>query len=61
MLFPVRLPVRHTLPDEQLARPIFYPWPRPETRNLLWVAAQALHEAEHHLTDVQSLVAAQKS
>ncbi len=25
-------------------RPIFYGWPRPETRTLLWVAAQALHE-----------------
>ncbi|MCU1394062.1 MAG: hypothetical protein JWM34_2490 [Ilumatobacteraceae bacterium] len=38
---------------ELLARPIFYPWPRPATRNLLWVAAQALHEAEHHLDDVR--------
>jgi hypothetical protein len=36
-----------------LARPIFYGWPRPTTRNLLWVAAQALHEAEHHLDDVR--------
>jgi hypothetical protein len=39
------------LDDDQLARPIFYGWPRPATRNLLWVAAQALHEAEHHLDD----------
>jgi len=46
------------LDETQLARPIFYPWPRPETRTLLWVASQALHEAEHHLTDVQSLAAA---
>ena len=45
------------LTAEQLARPIFYSWPRPETRTLLWVAAQALHEAEHHLTDVRSLAA----
>jgi len=45
------------LDDSQLARPIFYPWPRPETRTLLWVASQALHEAEHHLTDVQRLAA----
>jgi hypothetical protein len=44
------------LTPEQLVRPIFYPWPRPATRNLLWVAAQALHEAEHHLSDVQTLV-----
>lgn len=41
------------LDAEQLARPIFYPWPRPATRTLLWVAAQALHEAEHHLDDVR--------
>ena len=40
------------LDAEQLARPIFYGWPRPATRSLLWVAAQALHEAEHHLDDV---------
>ena len=43
------------LDDAQLARPIFYPWPTPATRTLLWVAAQALHEAEHHLDDVQRL------
>ena len=36
-----------------LGRPIFYPWPRPATRTLRWVAAQALHEAEHHLGDVR--------
>ena len=36
-----------------LERPIFYPWPRPATRTLRWVAAQALHEAEHHLVDIE--------
>ena len=41
------------LDDEQLARPIFYGWPQSATRTLLWVAAQALHEAEHHLDDVR--------
>jgi DNA segregation ATPase FtsK/SpoIIIE, S-DNA-T family len=35
-----------------LERPIFYPWPRAATRTLRWVASQALHEAEHHLSDV---------
>ena len=34
-------------------RPIFYGWPRPATRTLLWVAAQALHEVEHHLDDIE--------
>jgi hypothetical protein len=43
------------LDDEQLARPIFYPYPRAATRTLLWVAAQALHEAEHHLDDVRAI------
>jgi hypothetical protein len=41
------------LDADHLARPIFYGWPRPTTRTLLWVAAQALHEAEHHLDDVR--------
>ena len=45
------------LDDTQLARPIFYPWPRPETRTLLWVASQALHEVEHHLADAERLAA----
>jgi DNA segregation ATPase FtsK/SpoIIIE, S-DNA-T family len=40
------------LGPEQLARPIFYGWPEPATRSLLWVAAQTVHEAEHHLADV---------
>ena len=45
------------LDAQQLGRPIFYGWPRPATRTLLWVAAQALHETEHHLTDIQRLAA----
>ena len=43
------------LTAEQLHRPIFYGWPRAATRNLLWVAAQAVHEAEHHATDVEAV------
>ena len=46
------------LPDEFDERPIFYPWPAPATRNLRWVAAQALHECEHHLADAESQVLA---
>jgi hypothetical protein len=45
------------LDDDKLARPIFYGWPRPATRDLLWVAAQAVHEGEHHLADVQAQAA----
>lgn len=40
------------LSTEQLARPIFYGWPVAATRTLLWVGAQCVHEAEHHLADV---------
>jgi hypothetical protein len=39
-------------------RPIFYGWPRPATRTLCWVAAQALHEVEHHLADVECFTSA---
>jgi len=39
-------------PDQRL-RPIFYGYPAPATRTLGWVAAQALHEVEHHLADVR--------
>ncbi len=34
-------------------RPMFHGWPRAATRTLSWVAAQALHECEHHLADAQ--------
>ena len=40
------------LSPEQLERTIVYAWPREALRTLRWVAAQALHEAEHHATDV---------
>lgn len=42
------------LDEAALARTLVYPWPRVTDRNLLWVAAQALHEAEHHLTDARA-------
>lgn len=44
------------LSPAQLDRPIFYAWPVAATRTLLWVAAQALHETEHHLTDIEALI-----
>ena len=45
------------LSPEQLDRPIFYAWPVEATRTLRWVAAQALHETEHHLADIEALIA----
>jgi hypothetical protein len=41
------------LDDQQLARTLVYAYPREAPRSVLWVAAQALHEAEHHLGDVR--------
>jgi hypothetical protein len=41
------------LSPELLARPMFYPYPVAATRTVGWVAAQALHEVEHHLTDAR--------
>lgn len=41
------------LDTEALERPIRYGWPRDTWRTLRWVGSQALHEAEHHLTDAR--------
>jgi hypothetical protein len=43
------------LDDGRLARTLVYGWPRTADRSLLWVAAQALHEAEHHLADARTV------
>lgn len=37
---------------EQLARTVQFGYPTTASRSLLWVAQQAVHEAEHHLADV---------
>ena len=42
------------LPDGAGGRTMFYGWPRPATRSVDWVAAQALHECRHHLDDVRA-------
>lgn len=42
--------------NTELNRKMRYGWPRPATRSIRWVAAQALHEAEHHLHDMQKQV-----
>lgn len=47
--------VRALTPD-QLARTLVYGWPRDAERTLRWVAAQAVHEAEHHAADVARAV-----
>jgi hypothetical protein len=42
-----------TLTDDQLARPVIYPYPADRTRTVLWMARQVVHEVEHHLGDVE--------
>ena len=41
------------LTPEQLERTCEYGYPGPMTRTLRWMAAQAVHEVEHHLGDVE--------
>lgn len=41
------------LAPEQLDRTCQYGYPGPSTRTLRWMAAQAVHEIEHHLGDVE--------
>lgn len=41
------------IPSNLRIRTMVYGYPRVADRSLIWVAAQALHEVEHHLTDVK--------
>jgi hypothetical protein len=36
----------------QLDRPVEYGWPQPARRSLLWMGQQAVHEVEHHRSDI---------
>lgn len=40
------------LPDAAWERRLIYPWPRQAERSLAWVAAQVVHELEHHGDDI---------
>jgi hypothetical protein len=42
------------IPEELRSRTMVYGYPRLADRSLTWVAAQALHEVEHHLEDVKA-------
>jgi DinB family protein len=42
---------------DQLDRPVEYPWPHPTRRSLLWMGQQAVHEVEHHRSDIASNLA----
>lgn len=40
------------LPGAAWQRQLVYPWPREAERSLAWVAAQVVHELEHHGQDI---------
>ena len=42
------------IPSDVRERTMVYGWPRVADRSLHWVAAQALHEVEHHLSDIRA-------
>lgn len=44
------------LPPHLTERTLIYGWPRVAERSLHWVAAQLLHECEHHLDDLRENV-----
>lgn len=41
------------LSPDQLDRTVQYGYPGPSTRTLRWMAAQAVHEVEHHRSDIE--------
>lgn len=45
------------LDDEQWARTCVYNYPAPAERTLSWVAQQTIHEADHHLRDIEASLA----
>jgi hypothetical protein len=45
------------LTAEQWARPLIYNYPAPTPRHLAWLAANTLHEVNHHLGDIRSVIA----
>jgi ketosteroid isomerase-like protein len=46
------------LTPEQLARPVVYAYPSEQTRTILWMGRQVVHEVEHHLDDVRGCLTA---
>ncbi len=46
------------LTSDQWARPLIYNYPAPTPRDVAWVARNTVHEVEHHLGDVRSVIAA---
>jgi hypothetical protein len=45
------------LAPEQRARPLVYNYPAPTERDVAWLGRHTVHEGEHHLGDVRSVLA----
>jgi len=44
------------LTDDQLARRLIYNFPAPTERTMAWLGRHTVHEGEHHLGDVRSVI-----
>jgi S-DNA-T family DNA segregation ATPase FtsK/SpoIIIE len=45
------------LTADQWARPLIYNYPAPSPRDLAWLARNTVHEVEHHLGDIRTVIA----
>jgi hypothetical protein len=46
------------LTPEQWNRPLIYNYPAPTPRDIAWLARNTVHEVEHHLGDIRTVIAA---
>jgi S-DNA-T family DNA segregation ATPase FtsK/SpoIIIE len=46
------------LTPEQWNRPLIYNYPAPSPRDVAWLARNTMHEVEHHLGDIRSVITA---
>jgi hypothetical protein len=46
------------LTPDQWCRPLIYNYPTPAPRDIAWLARNTVHEVEHHLGDIRSVIAA---
>jgi S-DNA-T family DNA segregation ATPase FtsK/SpoIIIE len=44
------------LTPDQLARPLVYNYPAPMERDVAWLGRHTVHEGEHHLGDVRTVL-----
>ena len=46
----------HAFTPDQLARTVRYGYPAPAVRTMLWACQQAVHEVEHHRSDIAAVL-----